>query len=628
MAQSLVLEHEEFLRCRACNSLVSCNKRAKVNQHCFGVGHNDVTFADRPQADKMSLGHYKALLQLEKRNQEQGVLEKAVAEWRVDMFAKHGASVVGATLPVEHVAQRMEVLLACWRAGIPIAKLDDPDFVYLIEQHHNALGGREGVRLTIPAAVKTLVSQVNKAVSGRMLSIYFDGAMVNEMAECVIVRLLTDAFEIRHLCIGVSMISRSMDSITLKEAVRAHLAEVEVADAQIVSATSDSASVNSHMVELWNESAKTFYGNDYDARCLFWIGCFSHGLSNSGTALRKKAAGVKAFFSPFKKMANTSATARSLYQSITGVACPQVCDNRWFHWFECAEKVHKQWKFMPKFITELCARGYAAKSAAKMQAVWKGSDNMWLTVEMELRAVLSFGKLFRDYCELLEGDGFVLPYLAQCLRTLRHLCRDVMDQQLKHPLFAEIAKSAQDAGLSPGYVEALMRKIRPVVGACLDHFKVNVWEKITPDRMELFDAVAIFHPLVFLEKSVDPKWGDTLVTHCERLSNVKGIPRMAKDFRMDLIREQPVYTTEAQKFKASIAAEPQLDKPKRVWQWWREVREKLPSWFAIAKILVLIQPSSAIAERFYSIVKSSTSEQQNAEYADTFKGRCMALFNK
>ncbi len=55
---------------------------------------------------------------------------------------------------------------------------------------------------------------------------------------------------------------------------------------------------------------------------------------------------------------------------------------------------------------------------------------------------------------------------------------------------------------------------------------------------------------------------------------------------------------------------------------------KLPAWFEITKFLALIQPSSAIAERFFSVVKSQTSEQQNAEYRDTFAGRSMALFNE
>jgi hypothetical protein len=61
--------------------------------------------------------------------------------------------------------------------------------------------------------------------------------------------------------------------------------------------------------------------------------------------------------------------------------------------------------------------------------------------------------------------------------------------------------------------------------------------------------------------------------------------------------------------------------------WWRGLRLKLPSWFALATILVLMQPSSASIERFFATVKANTSGQQNGESAETLALRSMCLYN-
>lgn len=83
----------------------------------------------------------------------------------------------------------------------------------------------------------------------------------------------------------------------------------------------------------------------------------------------------------------------------------------------------------------------------------------------------------------------------------------------------------------------------------------------------------------------------------------------------------------AQALKKDMAQDESLKSPAAIWQWWKSQKTRLKNFFEIARILVLIVPSSAVVERFFSIVKAQTTPQQNAEYADTFGGRAMALFN-
>ena len=69
------------------------------------------------------------------------------------------------------------------------------------------------------------------------------------------------------------------------------------------------------------------------------------------------------------------------------------------------------------------------------------------------------------------------------------------------------------------------------------------------------------------------------------------------------------------------------DTPAELWMWWRRIRSDVPTWFAIARFLVLMQPTSAAIERFYSLVKANTSDRQGSEAEETFAVRAMALFN-
>ena len=78
----------------------------------------------------------------------------------------------------------------------------------------------------------------------------------------------------------------------------------------------------------------------------------------------------------------------------------------------------------------------------------------------------------------------------------------------------------------------------------------------------------------------------------------------------------------------SLQWDEDMDLPSHLWKWWKGLKEKLPSFYRVAKVLVLMQPSSALIERFYSLVKAYTDARQGNEDIETFEGRCMVLYNE
>ena len=63
-------------------------------------------------------------------------------------------------------------------------------------------------------------------------------------------------------------------------------------------------------------------------------------------------------------------------------------------------------------------------------------------------------------------------------------------------------------------------------------------------------------------------------------------------------------------------------------EWWHRQEERLPRWVTVVKQVLLIQPSSAAAERVFSILKASFNEQQDCALVDYIQASVMAQYNK
>ena len=74
----------------------------------------------------------------------------------------------------------------------------------------------------------------------------------------------------------------------------------------------------------------------------------------------------------------------------------------------------------------------------------------------------------------------------------------------------------------------------------------------------------------------------------------------------DLKEELPTYLAKCSDVGSSVTA----------MEWWRVNAQSLPKWSAAARQVFLIQPSSAAAERVFSLLYASFSEQQQHSLND------------
>ena len=90
------------------------------------------------------------------------------------------------------------------------------------------------------------------------------------------------------------------------------------------------------------------------------------------------------------------------------------------------------------------------------------------------------------------------------------------------------------------------------------------------------------------------------------------------DIVASLKAELPDYIARANDITADF---PALD-------WWKLNYGALPCWADAAKKILLLQPSSAAAERVFSILKRSFGEQQDNSLQDYIESSIMLQFNK
>ena len=82
--------------------------------------------------------------------------------------------------------------------------------------------------------------------------------------------------------------------------------------------------------------------------------------------------------------------------------------------------------------------------------------------------------------------------------------------------------------------------------------------------------------------------------------------------------ELPEYLVKADDVSADIAP----------LEWWDRQEHSLPYWSASVRKVILVQPSSAAAERVFSLLKASFNERQYGALQDYIETSLMLQYNK
>jgi len=214
-------------------------------QNCNQSRSARETFHRHTEERMLRLSHYKKLCHLLKKKNQSNALKRAIVEQRSFLPASPGKA--GETYPYigrGPVGTAFACLRVHYRVGIPLAKLDDCEYLDLIQGDGLSLGGRESVRKMQPMLQTVLDGEVQMAHKGRKVSLIMDGSKANKLVEALLSRFFDDNGDICQMCVGVAVVPRTLNGAQLKGIFASQMRKRSVVVQSVSCVISDSASVN------------------------------------------------------------------------------------------------------------------------------------------------------------------------------------------------------------------------------------------------------------------------------------------------------------------------------------------------------------------------------------------------
>lgn len=493
--------------------------------------------------------------------------------------------VKGETLPETERAYRCEVVQAFLRAGVPLSKL----------KHFRTLLEKGGTRLADPSVlarqcIPTLLSMekddIKQATAGRPVAVIYDGSTRLGEALAVLFRFSDDEWSPKQVLVRLKVLAKSLTGEQLAgELIHVLSTSLQVQQANLVATMRDGASVNGCALKV----VRAIYPTALD------VTCFSHAIDLTGSHFELPT--LDLFMQHWIRLFSHSATAKLRWKERTGVAMRSFSATRWWSKWEVMDQALSYFGDIEPFLEE--NDDIAPRTSDHIRALLMNVASRKKLI-MELAAVVDAGKPFVQATYALEGDGLLVfsAYATlQGLSTAAH--------QRHYP---NVDAQAQKLADSPQEEANLQQHARACVRPGVDFFvqKFNV---------QFYRAVRAFKAARY----ACPQKVQQLKPTAVDVNALREFPFLDSDATIGALQQElPTYIAEAD----GVVVE---DGQQMVW--WRNQSVRLPHWSDAARKLSLVQPSSAAAERVFSLLKANFSKQQHSVLEDELEAALMLAYN-
>ena len=221
-------------------------------------------------------------------------------------------------------------------------------------------------------------------------------------------------------------------------------------------------------------------------------------------------------------------------------------------------------------------------------------------LRIELAAVVDLGQHFVKATYQLEGDG---PIVFECYQVIATLSAVVHTAHYPNvnAIARDIAPSSQPD--QQQWLNYATTCLQPGI-----HYFLEKFGDDSQCPLAAFKAARLFSPSKIYE--IQPIAQDVDVLSVFPFLNESAILANMK-------AELPTYLAKA----ANVC--PDFDTV----EWWSRNEQDLPHWSSVAQKVLLLQPSTAAAERVFSILSSSFSDQQQNSLEDYVEALVMLQYN-
>ena len=493
----------------------------------------------------------------------------------------------GSTLPAEMRLFRFEVVESFLSGGIALAKVDA--LRPLLEKYGHRLTNRAHLSELIPAVLENEKDKLKKELKDvKEASVIFDGTARLGEALAVIVRYVQENFQPTQRLIRLDILAKALKGEELAQRLMSCLAvDYHFGPTAIIGGMRDGASVNGAALR----ELMFFYPK------LFDVVCFSHTIDNVGNHFEFKILDLFARY--WISMFSHSYNARLVWRERTGQSIRTFSETRWWSKWEVLRQVSEYFGDVEPFLRE--NDEVSPANRRRLLEIFDDPQSCQ-DLRLELAALVDAGVHFVNATYYLEGDG---PLIFTCYERLSAVTRAVAVGN--YPNTTAVAREI--AGGNAVLCNQLMAQAKACIqpGFQFYHQKFSVQFHGTE---RAFKAARLCCPVQV--QALNPT--------AASLEELRNFPFANDDATIaNLAQELPLYLA------ASDGVTVTCEDDKLTW--WANHKDTLPHWSSLVKKLLLIQPSSASAERVFSLLTNAFGSQQESALQDYLEASVMLRYN-
>ena len=516
-----------------------------------------------------------------KRLERKEAREKDISE----ALRKHDQEVhqKGETLPELQRVYRVKVATAFLRAGVPFEKLEY--FRELFEENAFRLVDKRYLLDLVPFILKEEQACIRQEIADKPVSVIFDGTSRLGEVMVVVLRFVQD-WKIVQRLVRVEFLAKSMTGEEVaRELINVLSIKLGIGSELLVAAMRDRASVNNVALR----TLSLIYPQLLD------VGCFAHTLDHVGEKFSTPI--LSEFISLWITLFAHSPKCRLIWKTQTERAMQSYSKTRWWSRFEVMHQVMLQFGDVEGFLRN---DDVSSVTSSKLLDIMCDVQKK-LTLQLELAAVIDIGIHFVKATYNLEGDG---PLVLTCFEIIESVRMAV--QSAYYPNVNAIARNLSSGNplLQQQYAAYAVSCLQPGISYFNTAFQVKLQAP-----MAAFKAARLFSPVKVYE--LQPSAND--VTSVEAFPFLKD-PTVIAGLKAEL----PSYLAKT----ADVS--PDFD----CLEWWERNSRELPNWSSAALKVLLVQPSSAAAERVFSLLSNCFSDRQHNCLEDYVEASLMLQYNK
>lgn len=523
-----------------------------------------------------STKHSEGKKKLQQRRANDSDIAQSLRKYNEDV---HGR---GETLPEQQQVFRVKVVKTFLQAGVPLSKI----------KHFRNLFEETGYRLTdkrflfdlVPFILEEERVRIKHLIKGQFLSVIFDGTSHSGEALAILVRFVNDSWVLQQELLAIQLLSKSLTGEEVAhELIQVLSVSYSIPSDHLIAAMRDRASVNSVAMR----TVKIVYPNILD------IGCLSHALDRVGEHFSIPT--LVEFICNWLSLFSHSIKAKFLWKQQTGKAMASYSATRWWSKWEIFKQIMLQFGDIEPFLNSNPDLG--PSSRPKLLAILADQEKL-KCLKLELAAVIDWGEVFVKATYNLEGDGPLSFTAYEEVNTVATAIR-VAHTPNTEAVIRSISTQSSVQQRHRSYARSCMQP-------ALNYFQ-NLLDSSLKEQISVFKAVRIFNPHKIAILKPD-------VSH---VNSLKIVPFFKDDELEKLKAELPSYVAKTDGISDELGA----------LEWWKHNAVALPFWSSAVKKILAIQPSSAAAERVFSLLNSGFGDLQGSSLKDYIEASVMLRYN-